>query len=269
MHKKAPYSTLRVIDDDYVYLPNEELLPQFKPLPVTLEQQMKHWDDANEVFFGKERDLENFPHPEFTIDPPTLNFGLVPTAWCKKLYERLGVSGVYTLVWGSVLALMSKEKMFADCHGYELVSRALIFCLVLKNVIPKIRDYLDRSVVEDRVETYEEPMMKAIATCASNIEVAKNAIWRMEAVADIYSAKKEMVDLQLESVYRERLSNVYKQVKEKLDYQVDVIALERSFQQANMVNWIVDSVEKSITPQMEKENIKSCIANLNALAKQS
>lgn len=265
---KRACSTAVATTEDQQLLPNEDLIPHHKPYPVTIEEQLKHWDDANELFFGKDRDLKNFPHPEYQVEAPALNFGMVPTSWCKNVYEKLGVSGVYTLAWGSVFALMSKEWLLFDSHGYEFFVRTLVFTWFLAKVGPILKKQFDGIIADERRECYEEPLEKAKIACSNNIEVAKNAIWRMEAVGDIYAAKKEMVDLQLESVYRERINQVHKEVKGKLDYQVDMSNLQRTFQQANMVDWIVESVQGSISPQMEKENIKSCIANLSVLAKQ-
>lgn len=51
------------------------------------------------------------------------------------------------------------------------------------------------------------------------------------------------------------------------DYQAAVEEAKRKFEEDLMVNWIVDNVEKAITPQQEKENLALCIKNLESLSK--
>lgn len=53
----------------------------------------------------------------------------------------------------------------------------------------------------------------------------------------------------LETNYRERLHMVTNEVKKRLDYQVQLQNLHRRMEQEHMVNWVEQSVVKSITPQ--------------------
>lgn len=77
---KHPY------EEDYLYENRPEM---------SLEERIKYWKEANEIFYGPQRDMKNFPPLEL---PERLekeyNFMVIPTAWFKPIYERLGVSGL-------------------------------------------------------------------------------------------------------------------------------------------------------------------------------
>ena len=58
------------------------------------------------------------------------------------------------------------------------------------------------------------------------------------------------MELQLEAEYRQRLENVHTSVKKRLDYQVALADAKRQFHAEHMSNWIVEQVNKSITPEL-------------------
>ena len=70
---------------------------------------------------------------------------------------------------------------------------------------------------------------------------------------------QENVDLQLEAEYRERLDRVHQAVKKRLDYHVAVADAQRQFQAEHMTNWIINEVNKSITPDLVSGGVKSLI----------
>ena len=61
---------------------------------------------------------------------------------------------------------------------------------------------------------------------------------------------------------------VYEHTKRKLDYQIAMQDTQRNFAQKHMVQWIINSVIESITPEQEELALNNSIAELKNLASQ-
>ena len=59
---------------------------------------------------------------------------------------------------------------------------------------------------------------------------------------------------------------IFFQVKQRLDYQLELGNVMRRVEQKHMVDWIISNVRKSITAKQEDEALKTCVAELKALA---
>lgn len=226
-----------------------------------------YWKKANDTFYGPERDTKNFPHPEYkkTITEE-YNLGVIPTRWFKALYPQLGVSGCYTLFWGSVLFGISKEYIVMDHEFYEFIVVIFFVNYVRFKYGERILAWLQGKQAVRRKELYEEPLANATSGYKTEVIEIKQEIERQEAVPVIFQAKQEQIELQLEAEYRQRLAEVHDTVRRRLEYQADMEHAERTFEQNHMVNWITSNVTKSITAQQEKESIASCIRTLKNLS---
>ncbi|KAJ8315820.1 hypothetical protein KUTeg_007970 [Tegillarca granosa] len=180
------------------------------------EQIMTRLEECREIFYGPERDFENFPTPKMRETYVPIKHGFIPARWFDLLYNKSGVAGK-----------KDEEVMY-------------------NGPIRKAKEFTEKSINEYNKE----------------IDYMKNE----DFVDEVY---EENLGLMLEAEYRQRLTQVHHEVKRRLDYQLELHNTRRRFEQEHMVNWITNSVLKSITPQLEKDSIKSCIATLNTLAKSS
>jgi len=245
---------------------NEFEIAPVRPISVPIETQVANIKRAHETFFGPQRDMKNFPHPVYAENYEPTNFVFIPTRKLKLLYDRIGVSGCYTMFLGTVAFCLSKEITPVDHALPEVLLIGLAGTMMYKRLAPKVEAGLEKISEARRKELYEDKITEANTMLDEDIEVYQKEIWRLNAIAPIFQAKKEQIALQLEVEYRERLAQVHKAVKDRLDYQADRDFMERSFEQTHMVNWIVKSVKEGITPQQEKENIASCIQTLKQLS---
>jgi len=197
--------------------------------------------------------------------PGKVRLGFIPEEWFQFFYNKTGVTGPYTFGVGLLTYLCSKEIYVMEHEYYSGLSLAIMAVVAVKKLGPGIAKWADKEI--DRIEgEWREGRESELKALADAIEAEKKEQWRAEGALLLMDAKKENIALQLEAAFRERAMNVYSEVKRRLDYQVECRHIERRLNQKHMVNWIVNNVLGSITPQQEKETLNKCIADLSALA---
>merc|ERR1711935_863147 len=209
----------------------------------------------------QERDLVNFPRRERPIEKSPVALGFIPQEWFDALYPKTGVTGPYMALAGVTTFLCSKEFYVME-HDFYV---GAVLTTIVKSVGP---DYT--AAINKEMDT-EEAQLKQIRQgeidlCLQQIQYEKEAQADATAWADVITAKKEAVGLQLEGEYRERLALAHSQVKKRLDYQLETANVMRRMEQKHMVDWIISNVKQSITPAQETATLKKCISDLKALS---
>lgn len=217
-----------------------------------------------QIVEAPERDYKNFPTMRALEDSP-VRHGWIPESWFQSFYKTTGVTGPYCFAATFGTFLMSKEYLIFSFESNILFCGAAFMIYVVKKIGPGTKAWLEESQKD-----YEECYVNYEKECKGELQrtVAhyETQIANGEGIPMLYTAKRENVGLQLEAEYRERQNKVYSEVKRRLDYQVATDTTKRRVEQAHMVNWIIDSVKKSITPETEKANLQSCLARLKSLA---
>ncbi|EUB61702.1 ATP synthase subunit b [Echinococcus granulosus] len=224
------------------------------------------WDKCNEIYYGKERDMVNYPTIKIAEQHPKVRLGFIPDAWFQLLYSRTGVTGPYLFLTGTTAFLLSKEYWVVDAHFVEIIPFVIIMTWAIKTFGSRCSDYIGKFTQQRIDNFYTKPMRNTIANLDRTIKSADEEIARAAFLPTLVAAKKENIDLQLEAAYRERLQNVYKAVIRRLDYHVERENVRRRFQQQHMANWITSAVVAGITPNQERETLRKCIEDLKVLA---
>lgn len=214
---------------------------------------------------GPERDLVNFPRPVRPENSLPCRFLFIPESWFDFFYKKTGVTGPYVLGGGYISYLLSKEIWVID-HDFPYVITFFLWCAIAKY---KFGDKIEAFLVNQQ-KAKEAGLLNShkeiIDGLKNNIAHLEKEISRGDAQKEIFKAKRENILMQLEAEYRSRALDVYNQVKKRLDYQLQIESIDRRIAHKNMVTWIIDNVKKNITPQQEKESLKKCFADLQALA---
>jgi len=227
---------------------------------------VQNWVEANKLYYGPERDHKNFPHTTRPVHHPDVRLGFIPDSWFTAFYDKTGVTGPYMFGTGLIAFLLSKELWIIE-HGFiEFCGFWLAMWYMTKKAGPGLAKALDNMEANYRLKHWEEPINKIKEAANATIKAGEEGIWQEAGQKHLYDAKRENIDLQLESTYRQRLAEVHQQVKKRLDYQMEIENAKRRYEQTHMVNWIINNAVKGITPQQEKDSITKCIADLKALS---
>merc|ERR1712198_477242 len=174
-------------------------------------------------------------------------------------------TGPYMFGIGVSTYMLSKEIYVLEHEFYTGVSIAIMLAYAIKKFGPGIGAYLDKEIeeIEGSWVNYRSDSIKNIQ---SAIEAEKKSQWEAEGKSMLFDAKRENVQLQLEAAYRARLATVHSEVKKRLDYQMETANVHKKVEQKHMVDWIVNSVHSSITPEQETAALSKCVADLKAMA---
>lgn len=190
--------------------------------------------------------------------------GLIPDEWFNFFYPMTGVSGPYLFMIGVGNYLCSKEIFVMEHEYYTGLSIALILYLISTRLGPQIGAVLDKEV--DAIQAgWQKVIDDEIKAYQNVITQAKMCQIRAKGQDILMEAKKLNIALQLEAVMRERRMMVYKAVVDRMEYQYKKARSIARIQQKWMIQWILNNVKKSITPEFQKSVLSSAIVELSAM----
>jgi len=194
-------------------------------------------------------------------------FTFVPETFFKLAESKLGYTGGYTLLWGSIAFMVSKEYLVMCPEIMWTVGTAGLFSAMWNNFLGPAFDresYIHVVSNEDRINTWKSYKMDI---AASEIDGVARLKEQTTGLGLIQQQRKNNLALALEAEYLNRQADLAAAVKKRLDYQVALTNAEREAQSKHMINWIEREVNEAISKRKPQDDLKSAITALKGMAK--
>ncbi|CAF1363560.1 unnamed protein product [Didymodactylos carnosus] len=212
-----------------------------------------------------ERDLVNFPPYRVKDVPSKVRWGFVPDSWFTFFYEKTGVTGPYIFLTGVLIHGFSKEWIVLWYDFNEYLALAVVAVVLMKKLGPFLADF-SSSVTKKETDIIVNGTQQQKALTGLAISIYEQQIENAKSIDLVAEARKEILNMQLEIIYRERMKQMYDGVKRRLDYQIALQNARKDFERTNMINWITSEVRKAITQKQEQDMVKQCIEALKQMA---
>jgi len=190
-----------------------------------------------------------------------------PETYFKLLEPKLGYTGPYTLFWGTVAFMLSKEWIVMNAEGaWTFTSFAFMGMMAHHLLIPAAdrETHITNTLKNNQVELWKEYKM---SLSESVVDGAQRLKEQTQALNLIQDQRRNNLALGLEAESLERQANLVAEVKKRLDYQVACNNLEREAQSKHMVNWIETEVQAALAKRSPKEDLAAAISQLKTMAK--
>jgi F-type H+-transporting ATPase subunit b len=133
---------------------------------------------------------------------------------------------------------------------------------------PSVGDVF-RGWQEEEVNRYTSVVNNSKAMAGKMLHGYEESLTRAKSIGQLADARKDILNMSLETAYRERMKQMYDAVKRRLDYQVALQNARKDFERTNMINWITNEVKKAITQKQEQDTLQACLNQLRLIASQT
>jgi len=191
----------------------------------------------------------------------------LPETYFKLLEPKLGYTGPYTLFWGSIVFMLSKEWLVLNPEGFWTFSSFLFMGAMSHHLLIPAFDretHITNQLKNRQVELWKEYKM---SLSESVIDGAARLKEQTQALNLVQEQRKNNLALGLEAEAMNRQANLVAEVKKRLDYQINCNNLERECQSKHMINWIENEVQAALQKRSPKDDLAAAIAQLKSMAK--
>jgi F-type H+-transporting ATPase subunit b len=122
---------------------------------------------------------------------------------------------------------------------------------------------------QEEVDRYNSVVNNSKAMAGKMLHGYEESLARAKGIGQLADARKDIINMALETAYRDRMKQMYEAVKRRLDYQVALQNARKDFERTNMINWITNEVKKSITAKQEQDSLQACLNQLRQIASQT
>jgi len=251
-----------------------------------LTRALRHSLQARTYTFAAQKarldDWENFKMPGAPyadagpVPPPVakiptegkVRLTFIPESYFQMLGEKSGHCAPYMLVWGGLLAGLSKEWLvFGPELAMAMGMSLFTGYFMIPNMAAPFIDREDTIQVEHRDKQLNAWKDYKIGLVKSEIDGIARLKEQTAGLAMVQEQRKNNIALALEAEHMNRQANLVEAVKKRLDYQVAVNNAEREAMTKHMINWIDREVQAAIAKRSAKDDLNAAIAQLKSMAK--
>eukprot|EP00056_Hartaetosiga_gracilis_P013885 m.234090 g.234090 ORF g.234090 m.234090 type:complete len:218 (-) comp13912_c0_seq9:279-932(-) len=182
------------------------------------------------------------------------------------LMSKTGQTGAAVLTAGMAAYLVSQEVIILHNETVVVAALGAVTYGLIKNVGGSIGAQLDERA-QNIYNAINAGKNARIAALEAEIENQKAVKASFEGIADFFDAVRTYEDVKRELAFREEKLNVYNDAVTALDRMVSVEASVRAKEQAEIVNWLMAEIPKSLVGK-EDAILENCITELDAMSKQ-
>jgi len=202
---------------------------------------------------------------QWEADERTVHYMIPKTFVDNIIAPKMGSTGLYTLGFGSVMYLLSREVIPMHAETASFVS--FMIAVTYYNIL--VGDTIKETFEKEYTAEYDKFYACKEHDIAAYTEIVskyKDAQEQAQGQAVFNEQKLTNLALMLETEYLNRQNMVVDSVTKKLNYQVAVQNALEDQESQHMINWIEDKVNQDISNLDQDEMINVCVANLKKMA---
>jgi len=189
---------------------------------------------------------------------------VIPKTFADWLKPKMGETAVYTTLYTSVFALMSKEII---CFHAEVLALS-VFWMTWSFINWTAGKDIYTAAAEKHTAEYDRLYAVKehdLAAYEEIVEQYKEAQVQAQGQALYNQQKLTNLALMLETEYLSRQNKLVSEVTRKLNYRVAIEAALAEHQSQHMINWIEGEVAKELAALDQDEQIRVCVEQLKSL----
>lgn len=252
----------------------------YEPIPISEAEQWAH-DNKDYRGLSVIEDIGKFEMPgePYTgmgpvwLPPNGINEAgrtrlyIFPEKFFKLLEPKLGFTGGYSLLFGTMALMMSKEFFVIGSSQCVAITVTLGACThMLGRYITPWHDSYEKAEAELRHEMVDNWKAHKLSLVESEIDGVEKLKEQAKALPMIQEQRKNNITSSIEAEYMDRQADLVAAVKKNLDYHVSLKNAERDAMQKHMINWIEEQVNESISQQDPQADLDAAIGQLKAMA---
>ncbi|MEN2496814.1 MAG: ATP synthase F(0) complex subunit B1, mitochondrial [Marteilia pararefringens] len=234
---------------------------------ANIRLKVKDIRKAFQMYYGKNRDMKNFPPPMFLPDDSCpVRFNFLPLSLYNFIEKRTGSSGTFVLIFGSFIAMLSKEWLIMNGHfvrQFNLLPWLLIAVYVIPPIFsPIVLQMADVPTKYLHVET-RKLSHEAYSMMKRQIDDQYSILKENEKCFDL---RKYHIELQQELEHRRNINNLQQSAETALRYMAAVNSAKIEIYRDTLREYIINNIGSVINDKIHNEIVRTSLKSLNKIS---